>query len=406
MPVERRLDSDGKAYTKKEFLQYYNDIRVWNNAKKIQPSEHQPFVPSGGAKVRREARFCDGFEKGFIVPKRLADKADEFIGTVNDWHYAMLNDHPRNDHYYKGLSKVIIPGETTCLEIGAGSGILSCIAAKLGAKKVVAIEANKHLVKLSRQIVEENGFSDIVTIIHGMSTDVKLDFEPDILVSELFGTLLLSESALHYVSHAREQLIKKGGAIVPQRACQMVQLVMSEQLCSLTSAKEWNGIKLHPFNSLQDTSSLIFSKMHGFRFSNIEHTMLSEETSIQEVDFTKDFPDDVTIKSMHKIPILKTGTIHAVLASWESYSEGAPVMSTHPSKTIDNFPRDMHWGQGIQLIEDRSVSEAVPAPLNVKEGDVVLLTAIFSKNLVTMQFDIKVISHADDKGVDTAEKDN
>lgn len=27
-------------------------------------------------------------------------------------------------------------------------------------------------------------------------------------------------------------------------------------------------------------------------------------------------------------------------------------MTTHPEDTITNFPRDMQWGQAIQLIED------------------------------------------------------
>ena len=41
------------------------------------------------------------------------------------------------------------------------------------------------------------------------------------------------------------------------------------------------------------------------------------------------------------------------MASWEVYAaDKALVMSTHPDATLDNFPRDMQWGQGLQLIED------------------------------------------------------
>ena len=33
------------------------------------------------------------------VPARLADKSSELVESVNDWHYAMINDHPRNEFF-------------------------------------------------------------------------------------------------------------------------------------------------------------------------------------------------------------------------------------------------------------------------------------------------------------------
>eukprot|EP01059_Diplonema_ambulator_P000656 TRINITY_DN1053_c0_g1_i7.p1 TRINITY_DN1053_c0_g1~~TRINITY_DN1053_c0_g1_i7.p1 ORF type:complete len:335 (+),score=117.29 TRINITY_DN1053_c0_g1_i7:43-1047(+) len=301
MAKEKRYDTDGQLYTRDEFLKYYGDLKVWNSAKRQEGSpkvfhktvqnDEKPFVPTGGGKRSKKTAFGDCFERNFFVPSRLRDKCEDFIGTVNDWHYAMLNDHPRNEHYLNALKAVIKPGETTCLEIGAGSGILTCIAASLGAKRVVAIEANAQLVKLARQIVQANGYEDRVTIVHGMSDEVSLEEiggKADVLLSELFGTLLLSESALAYIAQARRDLVKPNPIVVPQRACQFAQLVESNDLVSLTSARQWNGIDLTPFNALQDTSSLVFSKVHGFRFSTIKHTMLTDPIPVLSVDFTKD----------------------------------------------------------------------------------------------------------------------
>ena len=70
--------------------------------------------------------------------------------AVNDFHFAMVNDHPRNEFFRKALTKVISPA-THVLEIGTGSGLLAMIAAQLGAQHVTAIEANGHMAALARE---------------------------------------------------------------------------------------------------------------------------------------------------------------------------------------------------------------------------------------------------------------
>jgi protein arginine N-methyltransferase 7 len=66
-------------------------------------------------------------------------------------------------------------------------------------------------------------------------------------------------------------------------------------------------------------------------------------------------------------------------------------MSTHPDATRDNFPRDMQWGQGLQLIEDLAgaSAEAAPKPFNVTEGEWLVLVTRFSADGVTLQFQLE-----------------
>lgn len=86
-----------------------------------------------------------------------------------------------------------------------------------------------------------------------------------------------------------------------------------------------------------------------------------------------------------------TGTVHAILASWEVYDDGSHghVMSTHPDETLKNFPRDMQWGQGLQLIEDMEVEGPAPIPFKVTAGEWLLLVTRFSVDGVTMQFQLE-----------------
>ena len=67
------------------------------------------------------------------------------------------------------------------------------------------------------------------------------------------------------------------------------------------------------------------------------------------------------------------------------------VMATHPDATRDNFPRDMQWGQGLQLIEDLegASEDAAPKPFVVREGEELVLVTRFSADGVTVQFQLE-----------------
>lgn len=366
--------------------------------------EGNPYRPPGNSSDGERANFAANVPKNFIVPDRLADKPYELIEAANDWHYAMMNDHPRNVFYREALRRVIT-SESIVLEIGAGSGLLSIIAASLGAKCVVAIEANRHLAAVAREIVRRNGHEGRVHIIQAMSTEItEADLapygKPTVLLSEILGTLLLGESAMHYVKDARDRLVHPAAAVVPRRGSQFATLIESPDVASITSVKGWEGIDLEWFNMLQDTTSMVFTKQYGFRFSSCNYRELAPKQTVLDLDFAKDAVGVWRGERRQRIQATSTGTVHAILASWEVYdgtgngnsSSGGGnsdelVMSTHPDATLDNFPRDMQWGQGLQLIEDfagASVDRA-PRPFHVTKGEWLILVTRFSQDGVTVQ---------------------
>jgi len=373
----------------------------------------RPYRPPGNDHDGERGTFAQYVARNFLVPARLRDKPYELIEAANDWHYAMMNDHPRNDFYREALRRVVTP-ESFVLEIGAGSGLLSIIAATLGAKCVVAIEANRHLAAVAREIIRRNGFEDRVHIINKMSTDVAPDEiarygTPNVLLSEILGTLLLGESALHYVMDARQRLTP-GAAVVPRKGSQFATLIESNDVAAITSVKGWEGIDLGWFNTLQDTTSMVFTKQYGFRFSSCKYRELAAKTPVLELDFATDAVGVWKSERRQRLVATASGTVHAILASWEVYdgnvdgasggasggsaagADGQPlVMSTHPSATLDNFPRDMQWGQGLQLIEDpEGASEgAAPKPFVVTAGEALVLVTRFSADGVTVQFQLE-----------------
>ena len=119
------------------------------------PVDQSTFVPPGaGDRGVDEELF--GVEWEFEASPRLHGRRLDTIVTVNDWHYAMMNDRQRNDAFYAALAEVVT-ANSIVLDIGAGSGLLSLMAAKLGAQSVLAIEANQDIAELARAVVHDNG---------------------------------------------------------------------------------------------------------------------------------------------------------------------------------------------------------------------------------------------------------
>lgn len=362
----------------------------------VDDDQGRPYVPPASVSDGTKPSFAQNIEKHFIVPARLQDKPYELIEAANDWHYAMMNDHPRNEFYKAALARVV-NSDSIVLEIGAGSGLLSIIAASLGARTVVAIEANHHLANVAREIIRRNGYEGKIHIINKMSTEVTPAElapygTPTVLLSEILGTLLLGESALHYVMDARQRLTTPHCAVVPLRGCQFATLVDSPDIVSITSVKDWQGIDLSWFNTLQDTTSMVFTKQYGFRFSSCSYTALAPRLPVLPVDFASDAVGVWRGEKRTRLQIQKAGTIHAILASWEVYAVGDEddlVMATHPDATLNNFPRDMQWGQGLQLIEDMSKEGDSPVPFIVSAGEWLTLVTRFSIDGVTLQFQLE-----------------
>eukprot|EP00041_Stephanoeca_diplocostata_P014457 m.262924 g.262924 ORF g.262924 m.262924 type:complete len:405 (+) comp19703_c0_seq1:72-1286(+) len=360
------------------------------------------WLPPGADCSGDDATFASNFEEHFNVPERLADKSASVVEAVNDFHFAMINDHARNCFYRSALQRAITPGDIV-LEIGTGSGLLAMLAARAGAGHVYAIEANRNMADLAVQLIKANGLDSKITVINALSTHVKVGRDiprrADVLVSEIFGTMLLGESALTFISHCRDDLLKKDAKIVPGAGCQFISLIESADIKSITSASNWGGINLEGFDALQDTCNVVFTKQYGFRLSSVPYQNIAQRIPVADVNFCTDYPSSIPNERRIVVKAERAGTIHAVMAYWEAYttpdsprSDPAEVMSTDPEATRDNFPRDMQWGQAIQLVEDVSAHKAGastrPVPLVVAAGDALEILARFSSDRNVMQFEV------------------
>jgi type II protein arginine methyltransferase len=139
---------------------------------------------------------------------------------VPKWHVPMLNDHERNRCYRVALERAIKPGMIV-LEIGTGAGLLSLIAARLGAR-VYTCEANGIVAGAARLIARHNKLDDRITIISKLSSDLRIGEDlperADLLMSELFDDTLFGDGIVQFIDDARQRLLKPDATILPQKA--------------------------------------------------------------------------------------------------------------------------------------------------------------------------------------------
>ncbi|RNF19627.1 putative arginine N-methyltransferase, type III [Trypanosoma conorhini] len=350
------------------------------------------FLPPGTATAytapgNRSDAFVYHFHQSIPVPGRLRRAPTSLVEAVNDFHYAMMNDKPRNEFYYELLKRHVTP-ETGVLEIGAGSGLLSLMAAQLGAKWVVAVEGSAEMANLARANVCANKLEHKVTILHMLSTELTLRHlpdRPDVLVSEIFGTLLLGESALDYIADARERLLKPTTKIIPQHGTQYAVPIECSTLGDVCAVSGWKGLDLSHMTALQDTVSIVFAKQYGFRMSSVPFRRLSEPISLFSVDFATAVRQDIPTKMDIGVKATSSGTAHAMLFYWKAF-DGDLVMSTDPDDTLNNFPRDMQWGQALQLLD--AANGPLPTPVVFTEGKEIKFKCHFPPDRVTFHFQL------------------
>ena len=128
----------------------------------------------------------------------------------------MINDIERNEAYFNALKQVIVPNESLVVDLGAGLMLLSMISKRLGAKAVIAIERNKDIVHIAKEILALNNMT--IRIIEEESFFVDIDRQqiprqPDILVSETLDGWIIGEGFLSSLNDFRSRQVLLASSI-------------------------------------------------------------------------------------------------------------------------------------------------------------------------------------------------
>jgi predicted RNA methylase len=270
-------------------------------------------------------------------PAELVAADEATRAVVPRWHFEMLNDRERTHAFEAAISHVVQPGDLV-LDIGTGAGLLSLLAARYGAERVVSCEGVDRVADVAERVAARNGFGDRISIVRKWSTDVAVGAElprpADVLVTEVIDCGLVGEGIVDTVRHAREHLLAPQARIVPARATLYAQLVESRALEHLNHVRRVAGFDISDFNRL---SSLAYFPL---RLAQTEYRPLAPPVEALRFDFEGgEYPDERTTVTCRPVA---DGMCHAVaLWFWVELVPGV-VLSNEPANVRS------HWEQAVQ----------------------------------------------------------
>lgn len=178
-----------------------------------------------------------------------------FTQDVPAWYFPMVLDRARNRLYEEAIRRTVRPGDLV-LEIGAGTGLMTMMAARAGGK-VVACDPRSVVADVANEIVARNGLADRVTLFPKLSVDLavgkELDRPADVVVWDNLSNNLIGAGALPAVEHAARDLARPGARFIPARGGLRIALAddLEQEFVRMGTVE---GFDLSAFNRLSPVS--------------------------------------------------------------------------------------------------------------------------------------------------------
>ena len=171
------------------------------------------------------------------VPEGLAaDPAEETHNILLDPGVVFGNGtHPTTLHCLEALEVAFAGGRIdTVLDLGTGTGVLALGAARLGARRVVAVDNNLLAVQTARANIVRNGLTHRVVAVQGRAEDF-IACSADLLVANLHDDvlrhLLGAPGFLHHKKFVLSGLLRSPAREVRRRLGRLPVRIQREWSC-------------------------------------------------------------------------------------------------------------------------------------------------------------------------------
>ena len=302
----------------------------------------------------QSSQAIDILRRAASLKPELAEAQKNLRNAYNDvvpaWHFAMINDKPRNDAYQAAIARAV--SGKRVLDIGTGTGLLAMMAAKAGAASVTSCEAVAVIAERARDIIAHNGLHNKIAVLARHSTDLvvgrDLTSRADVLITETFSSDLLSESVLATVEHAHANLLTPDATVIPRAAGAKAYLIGGSEIESMLFAGASHGFDLSPFNDFAPP-------VLAASVNNVPHDILSDDFELMHFDLTaREFPMET--RASVDVTVTKRGTA-AGLVQWiyleldeksryENRPSSAPHAESHWTQILHRFPRPLAVTEG------------------------------------------------------------
>ena len=201
----------------------------------------------------REAEWADSWKQYFHTSRigerfvvkpsweEYSPQTDDIVLDLDPGMAFGTGTHGTTILCLESIEDMVKPGMTV-FDVGAGSGILSIAAAKLGAVMVKAVEYDAMATDTARQNVAVNGVGSIVEVSRGDLLD-GITGQADIIVANLIADLIL-KLAPALPAHLKPTGCFVGSGIIKERLPDVTNALAQQGLSvtRVTEAGEWAAV--------------------------------------------------------------------------------------------------------------------------------------------------------------------
>jgi len=257
----------------------------------------------------------------------------------------LIADKSRNEAFYRALSKVITPGETTVADLGAGTGLLGLMASKLGAKQVYLFEMAE-VAGVAQEILRANG-AQRCQVIPCHSRDMIDPPKVDVIVSETLGNYAFEENIISTLNDARRRFLNPGGVMLPEKVEQFISPVIVPRIDS--ELRVWGDVGFDI-----DMSSAQHMSLNNVYVRKLEVEELLDPKGMiwDRVNFH--IQENSSRKGEATWRVTRARTVYGLCVWWRTQLVEGIEISTGPSAPVS------HWEQ---------LYFPIVSPIDVRDGD-------------------------------------
>ncbi len=274
------------------------------------------------------------------------------------YHASLIADERRLQPFQSAIESVVCPGDVVA-DVGCGTGILTLLACRAGARRVYAIDEGS-IIELARLVTEQNGYADRVTFINHLSTRARLPEPVDVIVSETIGNYGAEELILPTLRDACRRWLKPGGKIIPQALdLYCVPITWPEDEPALSVWRQ-------PVCGFDLSSALSFAVNQQYPHRLSPQHVLAEERCYCRVDLT---PATLGGDALPKVAgtvsfrVAQPGVMHGIGGWFKAWLTESIVLTNSP------YEPPTSWGH-------RCLPIAEPCPVAVGDEVEVTLRAV------------------------------
>jgi protein arginine N-methyltransferase 1 len=291
-----------------------------------------------------------------------------------EYHRTLIADRVRNDAFERALAAAIKPGETTVADIGAGTGLLALMAAKLGAREVFLYEAAE-VAGVAARILKANRVRNC-HLFPCHSTEMVDPPKVDLVVSETLGNYPFEEHIIETLNDARARHLKPGGSLMPRRLEQLAAPVVTDRIHRELSA--WDGTGF----DLSAAKAMSLNNIYVRRFAPKDLLDAAARALVWDaIDFAKENPTGRKGEAAWRLTA--AAAIYGFATWWRAELAPGVMLSTAPGEART------HWEQ---------LYFPLLSPIVAKAGDTVGIALRSRTSLAAGTHVAWTATHADGKG--------